>query len=335
MKFGRFLKDKAIASGIMLITFLFAGLLLVALGLNFAGVVFILLLCLMGYGAGLIFEFLQKRRFYSVLSATLKNLEQKTLIGEMLDEPEFQEGLLCYDALRESNKSMNDEISKYRNSAREYREYVELWMHEVKTPVATARLTIENHPTPEALSLGEEINKIDEYLEQALFYSRSNTVEKDYSVVSLELRPVINAVIKKNAKVFIGKGIHVDVQGEATVFSDEKWLLYMINQIVVNAIKYAAAEKPKVFITMETYENQALLRIADNGIGIPERDVERVFEKGFTGENGRIYGKSTGIGLYLCKKLADKLGLGIKLESSRGKGTMVTLVFPKGSFTEM
>ena len=134
---------------------------------------------------------------------------------------------------------------------------------------------------------------------------------------------------------FINKNIKLNVSDiEGTIFSDAKWVEFIINQIIINAVKFSIPNEGKVSIYSKVNENNIILTIEDNGVGISEKDIDRVFEKGFTGENGRKFGKSTGIGLYLCNKLCDKLGIGISLTSKKGLGTKVNIVFPQGKFTD-
>ena len=139
--------------------------------------------------------------------------------------------------------------------------------------------------------------------------------------------------IKSNSRDFISKNIKLNIKEvKGNVFTDEKWVEFIINQIIINAVKFSDPNKGEVVIYSKVNENNIILTIEDNGVGINEKDIDRVFEKGFTGENGRKFGKSTGIGLYLCKKLCDKLGIGVSLSSKVNEGTKVSLVFPKGKF---
>jgi len=136
-------------------------------------------------------------------------------------------------------------------------------------------------------------------------------------------------VIKRNSRDFINKKIKLHIEDiEKIVYSDIKWVEFIINQIIVNSIKYAKDKDAFIKIYGNQGNNSITLTIEDNGVGIIDRDINKVFEKGFTGENGRIFGKATGMGLYLCKKLCKKLGLGINLQSKKDIGTTVTLIFP-------
>ncbi|WP_334302799.1 ATP-binding protein [Romboutsia hominis] len=172
---------------------------------------------------------------------------------------------------------------------------------------------------------------MENYIDQVLYYSRSNDVSKDYIIKNFNLERIIRCVIRKNASDFINKRIGIDIKEiNFNVYSDEKWVEFILNQIINNAIKYSKESEGKVSINAVKNKNNIILSIKDNGVGINEKDIDRVFEKGFTGENGRIFGKSTGIGLYLCKKLCDKLGLGINIVSKQQEGTEIRIIFPVG-----
>lgn len=178
----------------------------------------------------------------------------------------------------------------------------------------------------------DEVKKVEAFIEQALYYARSNDVSKDYVIKEFELKSVVMKVIRQNSRDFILKKVSVDLgEIEGCLLSDLKWVEFIINQLVVNAIKYSKPENAVVKISSNVHNQQIILRIEDNGVGISEKDLGRVFDKGFTGENGRIFGKSTGMGLYLCKKLCNKLSIGIYLDSEVNKGTTVKLIFPQGN----
>ena len=333
MKFVSFLRDKILHLLFFFFLILYTVLLLRLLKVNVYSIVLITSLSVFAFAALLIFDFLKERRFYNRVLKELEKLDKKFLLSEIIERPNFQEGELFYEILKTASKSMNDEIAKYRLSSEEYREYIETWVHEIKTPIASSKLIIENNRNEVTESIDEEIDKIEGFVEQSLFYSKSGNPEKDYIVKRAELKSIVNSVIRKNSKAFIESKTAVKIEDvDYIVFTDTKWAEFIINQIVINAVKYGG-ENPEVKIYGEQGENKISLYICDNGIGIPERDIDKVFDKGFTGENGRRFSKSTGIGLYLCKKLCDKLGLGISIKSKAGEGTAVRLVFPKSKMT--
>ena len=261
----------------------------------------------------------------------MDSLDKKYLLSEIIKEPEFIEGKLIYYLLKEANKNMHEHVNKYRDMQSDYREYIETWVHEVKTPIASTRLIIENNQNKVTKIISYEVKKIEAYIEQALYYSRSNDVSKDYIIKELSLASVVRNTIRENSRDFINKRISIDIEAvEGTVYSDAKWLKFILNQVIGNSIKYIREEDGKVKVYSIRNENNIVLTLEDNGIGIVDKDINRVFEKGFTGENGRRVGRSTGIGLYLCKKLTEQLGLGLTLTSKAGEGTKVNIIFPLG-----
>ncbi|MDF2631616.1 MAG: integral rane sensor signal transduction histidine kinase [Caproiciproducens sp.] len=334
MKLRSFLKDKSVSIIIAVLTAIFSSSLIYVLGVGGYAAGFVAGVFLLGEAAALTVEFFQKRAFYNTLLQSLNKIDKKYLLSEMLDEPPFSEGKILCEVTKQTNKSMNDEIAKYRLASQEYREYIETWVHEVKTPISSSKLIIENDKNKTTLNLNEELSKIESYVDQALFYSRSNNVEKDYVIKQTTLKELVNSVLKKNSTLFIEGRISVETSAlDKTVFTDVKWTDFILGQILMNSIKYRSME-PKIQIYGLKNENSVTLMIADNGIGIPKMDLSRVFEKGFTGTNGRTSAKSTGIGLYLCKKLCAKLNLGISIASTVNSGTVVSIIFPKSNMFE-
>lgn len=326
MKAMTFFKDKFIFITLNFFIAGFSAFLLYMVDANLYFILFIPCVYLSGSILSLLPEYLTKSRYYREIQNSIDSLDKKYFISEIIERPNFYEGKILYDFIKAANKSMRDEIAKYGTSSAEYREYIEMWVHEIKTPIAAAKLVCEN---TENESISAELEKIDKFVEQALFYSRSNNVEKDYIIKQVKLNEIINRVLRKNAKYLIAKKIKVQtVELEQTVLTDNKWTDFILQQIIDNSIKYGCSS---IKIYSEQNENNISLFICDNGIGIPQQDIKRVFDKGFTGENGRRFIKSTGIGLYLCKKLCMKLGLDILIRSNAGNGTNVEIIFPKSN----
>lgn len=298
----------------------------------------ILILFLIWFGPILIYmflEFIKYRRYLNNLINTVENLDRKYLLPEVIEEPRFQEARIINDVLKQCNKSMHEKVKHYKDEQIEYREYIETWVHEIKTPIASAKLILENDNSNLSERINYEMKRVEGFIEQVLYYARSSDVSKDYIIKEFSLRSVVMKSVKSNSRDFINKNIKLDIRGiEGNIFSDEKWVEFIINQIIINAVKFSIPNEGKVSIYSKVNENNIILTIEDNGVGINEKDIDRVFEKGFTGENGRKFGKSTGIGLYLCKKLCDKLGIGISLNSKENIGTKVNIVFPQGKFTD-
>lgn len=331
MSFWEFLKEKAIFLFIHLAVIAFMAALLLTLRINIYAITFLCGLFLLADGFTVALEYLHKFKYYRDLTETAEQLERKYLLSEIIDCPDFLEGKLGFEVLQRCNKSMNDQVAKYRQQSDDYREYIELWMHEVKTPIASARLILENNRSEWATEIEQELDSVDYFLEQALFYSRSNSVEKDYIIKAQSMKEIVGSAVKKNARTLIRAGITPQLSLEdVVVYTDIKWTDFILTQILINASKYRT-QNPQLHICSQEKEQSVILSIEDNGIGISPADLPRVFEKGYTGTTGRSYAKSTGMGLYLCKNLCEKLGLGISITSQQGKGTIVRIAFPKSA----
>lgn len=284
----------------------------------------------------IIIDFFTKKKFYDNIMNITEKLDKKYLLPEVIKMPNYYEGKMLYEVLKECNRNMHEHVNFYKNLQKEYREYIETWVHEIKTPISSSKLIIENSESKEKNALGDEIRKIEEYINQALYYSRSTDVSKDYIVKEFGIKEAVQEAIRNNRRDFINKRISVDIENvSGRVVTDIKWIKFIINQIIINSIKYSKNSSGSLKVYTAEGKDNMVLTIEDNGIGISKSDVGRVFDKGFTGENGRKYGKSTGIGLYLCKKLCEKLGLGISLESVEDEGTKVNLIFPIGDFLNL
>lgn len=331
MNIRDYIKDRTLFLLINFVLFIIICGIMVLIYIN--GNVILLIFCIwfLPILSFMIVEFIKQKTFYDELNNLMASLDKKYLLPEIMKKPECIEGKLLYDLLKQANKDMHEHVNKYRDMEREYREYIETWVHEIKTPIASSSLMIENNQNEITKNIHYELKKIEEYIEQVLYYSRSNNVSKDYIIKKVSLANLVRNVVKKNARDFISKSISVDVEAvEGTVYSDAKWLEFILNQIISNAIKYIRDRHGKVKIFTVQNENNIVLTVKDNGIGINEKDINRVFEKGFTGENGRQFGRSTGIGLYLCKKLSKQLGIRITITSKKDEGTTVTIIFPIG-----
>jgi len=329
MELMDFIKERILFIIISLSILIFSSILLAALRVDSYAIFFIFILNFIGVSIFHVYDYLNKRKYYNELISNLDRLDKKYLISEVADEGNFLDSKILYYVIKEATKAMNDEIASLKINNNEYREYIELWVHEVKTPISSCKLLIENNKSEITKSIDEEIDKVENYIEQALFYTRSNALEKDYIIKELNLKNSINKVIKRNANTLIERRIKVEVKDlEEIVYSDSKWIEFIINQIISNSIKYMGKGEGTIkFYTNNIGEN-IILNIEDTATGMNEKDVIKAFEKGYTGEKGRKFGKSTGIGLYLCKKLAIKLGLGISLTSEINVGTKVSIIFP-------
>lgn len=334
MKIREYLKERLFFLIVNITLFIIVSILMKVLHIG-SGIVFLVFciwfLPILSY---ISIELVRKKKYYDKLEDTVNNLDKKYLLTEVIDEPNKIEERIFYDILKDTDKEMHEHVNKYRDMQIEYREYIETWVHEIKTPIASARLMIENNENEITKNIEYEIKKIEGYIEQVLYYSKSNDVSKDYIIKEFDLKDIVRKVIKKNSRDFITKKISLDIENiNGKVCSDIKWVEFILNQILGNAIKYSKVNNAKVTIYSCINENNIILTIQDNGVGIVNKDIGRVFEKGFTGENGRKFGKSTGIGLYLCKKLCERLGLGLSIISKEDIGTKVNIIFPMGKFT--
>ncbi|MEO2596165.1 sensor histidine kinase [Clostridium perfringens] len=329
MNLRDFIKERIVFIIINSLILLFTAILLMVLKVDSFAILFIVII----NGAGIltyhIFDYLRKKQYYNEIKENMESLDKKYLISEVIEEGTFTESKLIYDVICKGNKAMNDEIGEFKRGINDYREYIELWVHEIKTPIATCKLLIENNESPLTESIGEEVCKLENYIDQALFYTRSNTLEKDYIIKEMILSSCVNKVLNNNADSLIKKRVKISLGDlEKKVYSDSKWIEFILGQIISNSIKYMNKEHKELKIYCNENSKYVILNIEDNGAGISEKDISRVFDKGFTGENGRKFGRSTGIGLYLCKKLCKKLGLDITLISEEGKFTRVSIIFP-------
>ena len=233
--------------------------------------------------------------------------------------------------MKMAEKSMLERIGEVQRERREYKEYIEQWIHEVKTPITAMKLLCENNRSPFSREVLAELENINQYTEQALYYARSEHTEKDYSVREVNLCDVVHSAIADNKYLLRQSNMSIQIDDiETKVYTDEKWVRFILNQIIGNAIKYHV-EQPILHFGATKTNDKIVLFIRDNGIGIPKSDLPRIFEKGFTGQNGRTGKNSTGIGLYLCKRLCDKLGIGLTAYSEN-RGTTISLIFQINDF---
>lgn len=330
MKIREYIKDKGVFLTINLIIFLVITVSMIFYGIGFV-LIFILgciwFLPLLSY---MIIDYIKFKRYFANIESILENLDKKFLFPELLEKESFCIGEKFNEVLKEISRGMYEHLKYYKDMQIDYREYIEMWVHEIKTPIASTKLLIENNNSNEAIKkIDNQINKVESFVEQVLYYSRSDDVEKDYIIKEIKLNKIVRNVIKRNSKDFINKKIKLQLEDICeTVYCDPKWIEFILNQIIVNSIKYSKNQEASIRVKSIEMNNSIILIIEDNGVGIGERDIDRVFEKGFTGENGRNFGNSTGFGLYLCKKMCDRLGIGIEIKSKVDKGTKVNIIFP-------
>ena len=334
MKLGEYLLDKTPQIVISIIGYVITIFLLNAFkvgnDLKIAVTIIFIIVVLLN----IFIEYFRKHKFYINLLNILETLDKKYLILEMINKPNFYEGEIFYQTLYEINKSMIENVKEYNLSITDFKEYVEMWIHEVKIPISSLTLLNHNHQNQLDKRYIEQIRRLDNYIDQILYYVRSENAEKDYIIKEKDLREIIKNVALKNKDDLLENNVSIDVDiHNEKVLTDAKWLEFILNQIINNSIKYKKNNVDSyIKITSEEDKNQIYLSIYDNGIGIPEKDISRVFDKSFTGENGRTLAKSTGMGLYIAKKLCNKLGHKIIIESKIQEYTKVTIIFSKNDF---
>lgn len=266
----------------------------------------------------------------------LLHINREQFFDDAEQLPEYMD-IIEYDYQELAKKlyqAKQELISKNRIAKKELLDYYGMWVHQIKTPIAALDILLQNtermlyqldekEMMQKAISVSDmkmELFKIEQYVEMALNYLRVEDISSDLVFKKHELDDMVRQVIRKYAKIFISKKIKIDFKlTKACIVTDEKWFIFVLEQIISNALKYI--KKGQIFI----YMKEKSLVIEDTGIGIPAEDLPRIFEKGFTGYNGRENKKSTGIGLYLCKNIMDKLQWNITVDSEVGSGTKIYL----------
>ena len=208
---------------------------------------------------------------------------------------------------------------------REMMDYYTVWVHQIKTPIASMRLALQNEDTAESRQLQSELGRIERYVEMVLTFLRLGADSTDYVIKEHELDDIVRGAVKKLAGDFINKKIKLEyTELDEKVLTDEKWLSFVVGQVLSNALKYTSEGTVSIYT-----ESPKTLCIRDTGIGIAADDLPRIFENGYTGYNGRSDKKASGIGLYLCRRVCDKLGHGISAESRAGEGTVIRIALDK------
>ena len=255
----------------------------------------------------------------------LKFLE-KNILNDLEDLPKSLD--IRIDYYHKIIEKLYEELEKLTQENRQKNtdmvDYYSMWVHQIKTPIAAMNFLLDNEEVDQKI-LQQELFKIERYVEMVLTYIRLDSISSDYVITKINLDEVVKDSVKKYATIFINKKIKLNyVSHETMVISDKKWLSFAFEQILGNSVKYTSTGGE---IIIETCENKLI--IEDNGMGIKEEDLPRIFEKGFTGFNGRYEKKSSGLGLYLCKKTLDKLGHHVEISSKVGEGTRIEIIFPK------
>lgn len=337
MKFINYVKDKIWYVILFIVSLAFILLMLAAFKTKIELTIAILLVITIFFITSILIDFFKKKDFYNNLLSSIENIDKAYLVLETLDKPNFYEGKILYQALYEINKSMNENVKNLKLQVADFKEYVEMWIHEIKIPISSLVLMQHNHKDKFSKDQIRQIKRIENYVEQILYYVRQETAEKDYLITDVSLNKIINKVLLKNKDDILENKINLIVDTLSyDVSTDSKWLEFIINQIINNSIKYKRTVKNSFIKIYVMEKNDKLdLVIEDNGIGINESDLPMVFKKSFTGQNGRIKSKSTGMGLFIAKSLCDKLGHKIRIESKEKEYTKVIITFSKNHYYDV
>ncbi len=332
MKLTDYILDKLFSLIMFLIAGILAGVLLWLIEIKAEFIIMIEFLFGSAYVAAFIWDYLRKANYYRCLWKAYDRLDDKTILAEILEKPYFLDGKILCEIIRQTNKHMKDRLTEADKFNQEYREYIEMWVHEVKTPITSAHLMVENDKNITTLHIDDELRKIERFVEQALYYARSTAVEKDFKLEQVSLKDMVHKAVKNYSRPIIQAGGQIHFENlDMEVLADKKSCTFIIEQIIANSVKYNKGNLQLAF-RGGMYEGGSYLTITDNGIGIKKADLPRIFDKGYTGENGRSFTKSTGIGLYLCKKLCTKMNMDISAESVYQSGTTMKITFPESTF---
>ena len=255
-----------------------------------------------------------------------EKLEKPYYIGDSIKSSNKIKEQIYTAIIRKSCKAMLETISEYEIANNDYRDFIEQWVHSIKTPVSVVQLICTNNPTDINLKIQSEIQRIENEIERILFFSKSQDFHNDYILKSFPLKKAINEAIIANKSLLIENKAKIEIKDcQRTILSDSKWLQFIFTQLLTNSIKYKKNDNLCINISSEEKNEYIYIYYSDNGIGIPSDEVKRIFDKGFTGTNGRKASKSSGFGLYLCNVLCAKLGIKMSCKSSVGKCTIFTL----------
>ncbi len=329
MTLREFLSDRLGRIALQLICIGLAALFLFATGTQLGVLVLLLLVLLLVFVMAQMIDFFRQRTHILELKSILDGLDRKYLFTECAPPPKGSYERQLFVLTGQAGRAMISAVSDAEASQREYREYVERWVHEIKAPITAARLICRELDGDTRRKLMVELAQIEAHVERALFYARAENPEQDCLLRQTNLEKIAAQAIENHRSLLIQSGVRVETEGlDCAVYTDEKWAAFILGQLLQNAARYRGSE-PVITLSAKLLGKQTQLIVRDNGIGIPAHELPRVFDRGFTGSNGRSPGGcSTGMGLYLCKKLASFLDLGLHIISREGEGTAVTLTFP-------
>ena len=330
--FGAFLKDRALflVAAVLLLAFL--TVVLSVLTVSLGGIIVVDLVVAVGAFIYLALEYARDASFWRTFSESADGLEKSACFIDLVEDPRSLQSKIAYQMVVAIANADAEELSALRETLRANSEYIELWVHEAKTPLAAAKLVTKRMQGQDALVLRRELERMGDLVEQALFSARMETLDRDYLIREVNLADIAKEACKSHMHYLTSLDIALDfrIDPDLKVFADKIWLEFIITQIVINAAKYDA--KTITFTAtppaQESSQASTVFEIRDNGCGIPASDVPRVFDRGFTGEVGRAHGSATGMGLYLVARMCTSMGLSLMIASEEGVGTRVQIGFP-------
>lgn len=330
MRFADYLRDRMATLIITIFSLAVTLIFLLAFRVETQVMALVAVIFVLSAAACLLWDYFRKRDYYLRLEAMRSDLDKKYLLAEMMEEPDFLEGRILSDTLVESGKSMADNVADFRRTNKEFREYIEMWVHEVKIPVSSLRLMCHNRTLDPARIAGE-LKRIDDYIDNVLYYSRAENAAQDYIIKEVSLEECFKAAAIKNMDALNMMGADMKTEGlDLKVMTDGKWLEFIFGQLLDNSMKYKSPDRGlEIEVRAEELPDKTNVYFEDNGIGIAPEDIPYVFDKSFTGHNGRKGAHSTGMGLYIVKSLFERLGHSISVSSEAGRSTVFTLTFGK------
>ena len=328
MKATDYLRDKLPQFLLNITCALFLFIYLSAVGVGGSEILLILILWVLILLGFISIQFLITKRRIENINITMDSLDQKYLFAEIIENDGNAEQQAYFFIMKNAMRSMIEEVSKANKEKEDYREYIEQWAHEIKVPLTSIILNCENNLDDNSRKILLQTKHIEDCLEQVLYYARLGNVENDYMIKEVCLDEFVGDVLLRNKQTLIQNRINIEMNNLSySVYTDSKWLIFVINQIINNSVRYKK-DNPVLEISGSEKDGMIQLEIKDNGMGIRESEIGRIFQKGFTGSNGRSRKGSTGMGLYICKGLCDKLGIEIKIDSELDKHTSVKIIFP-------
>lgn len=330
MMFLEYLEEKIFFIIVSLIFTLLLSIYLLLIGIDVRIIILFAILIIFFIFISILISYLLIKKRYRKIVNLVDSLDEKYLVKEVIDKPKNLENRAYYYALDKACKALNENLSEVENSKEEYLLFLNSFIHDIKTPISALSLYADNNNDKK---VKEEVLKISRLVDKMLFYARSDVVEKDYFIKEVTLADLVHPVLLEYKNYLLNYSFKVEVKNldNLSVYTDIKWLNFIIEQIISNSLKYQNKKNRLVRIKGTSDKNNIKLEIYDNGVGIKESDLPKVFDKGFTGSN-RNKKNASGIGLYLTKRLCDKLGIDIKIESEYLKYTRVIITFPKGNY---